>query len=241
MHNGAPDAFYTSDDHSFRENDPYARAKYDLTMRWLAPVMKHGVLLYNVGVGGGYFNHLASARSLKIAGCEPDAEVFARALATAPPGVELFNCTLEEFAEDRPPAKFVVMHDVLEHIEDDARAVRALRKLVTADGTIVVSVPALAWLFGLHDEKLGHFRRYDGRTLRAVLEPEFVVQRFQWYGMASIPIALYYSRLARKPYPAGATRSLVGQLYGTVCSLESYLPEPIGTSIVVQLKPRNRT
>ena len=109
MHNGAPDAFYTSDDHSFRENDPYARAKYDLTMRWLAPVMKHGDLLYNVGVGGGYFNHLASARSLKIAGCEPDAEVFARALATAPPGVELFNCTLEEFAEDRPPAKFVVI------------------------------------------------------------------------------------------------------------------------------------
>ncbi len=238
MRSATPDRGYTSVDHSFRENDPYARAKYELTLRWLDPFMHAGDVLYNIGVGSGYFNHLAASRGLSVVGCEPDVAAFEAARASAPPGAELLNCTLEAFAHERTPAKLVVMHDVLEHIEDDAAAVATLRRVVASDGRVVLSVPALQTVFGLHDEQLGHFRRYTASSLRRVLEPAFVIRRLQWYGFASIPIALYFSRWKRISYPMGASTSLAGTVYGAICAAESRLPMPIGTSLVVELTPR---
>lgn len=239
VRSGQVNAAYTSDDHAFRENDPYARAKYHLTLRWISPHIASGQTLYNIGVGGGYFNHLAAARGLRVIGCEPDPVAYAAAARTAPDGVELINCGLERFAQDREPAQFVVMHDVLEHVADDAAAAYALRSLVAPGGRAVLSVPALMSLFGLHDEALGHYRRYTARTLRRVLEPNFVIRRLRWYGMASIPIAYYYSRLRRVPYPMGATsNSPLGTVYAKVCALESHIPEPLGTSLIAEMEAR---
>jgi 2-polyprenyl-3-methyl-5-hydroxy-6-metoxy-1,4-benzoquinol methylase len=229
---------YTRDDHVFREQDPYARAKYDLTLRWLPRRGLYGATLYNIGFGSGYFNHLAAARGATVVGCEPDRAAFAAGVATAPPGCELYNCELEEFSTARAPAPFVVMHDVLEHIFDDRAAATTLRSLVAPGGTSIVSVPALMSLFGHHDEELGHYRRYTPKTLRAVLEPHFIIRRLQWFGMASIPIAWYFSRWRRTPYPIAGRSSLAGSIYGAVCAIESHLPEPIGTSLIAELSPR---
>jgi SAM-dependent methyltransferase len=229
---------YSGADHAFRESDPYARAKYDLTLRWLSPYARVGDLLYNVGVGSGYFNHLAVSFGMRVVGCEPDPAAFGAAAASAPAGCEVLPCGLADFARDRAPARFVVMHDVLEHIEDDVAAAATLRGLVATDGTVVLSVPALMSLFGRHDEELGHYRRYTPRTLRRVLDPHFAVERLQWYGMASIPIAWYFSRWRRIAYPLGSVRSPLGAAYAAVCAAESYLREPIGTSLIARLRPR---
>jgi SAM-dependent methyltransferase len=154
------------------------------------------------------------------------------------------RCTIEHsdlatFAAAHEPADFVVMHDVLEHIEDDAAAVRDLRTLVKPTGRAVISVPALQRLFGQHDIELGHYRRYSKTTLRAVLSPAFAMPRLQYFGMASIPIVLYFSVYRRSGYPkAAAADNLLSRAYGAVCDAESYLPEPLGTAIVTELVPR---
>jgi 2-polyprenyl-3-methyl-5-hydroxy-6-metoxy-1,4-benzoquinol methylase len=232
-------ASYTKKDHVFRSEDPYARAKYGLTLRWLGSRLRPGAVLYNIGVGGGYFNQIAaSAQGTRIVGCEPDAAAFAHAQESAPANCELVQSGLEEFAHDREPANIVVMHDVLEHIDDDRGAAQTVRRLLTDDGVAILSVPALMSLYGLHDEELGHFRRYTASSLRAVLEPHFVIERLRWFGMASIPIAWYFSRYRRSPYPAVQTSSAAGSVYAAVCELESHVPEPIGTSLIVQLRPR---
>jgi SAM-dependent methyltransferase len=206
----------------------------------LDKLIVRGDVMYNIGVGSGYFNHLAAARGALVYGCEPDEAVFRTAAASAPTGVTVVHATLEDFAAGRSKAKFIVMHDVLEHIEDDVAAVDHLRSLVDDDGRLIISVPALPSLYGLHDEKLGHFRRYTGSALRRVLERRFTICRFRWYGMASIPIALWFSRLRRIPYPVGdgTSRSFLQKVYGTVCAAESFIAEPIGTSIIVELSPR---
>jgi 2-polyprenyl-3-methyl-5-hydroxy-6-metoxy-1,4-benzoquinol methylase len=229
---------YTHDDHAFRENDPYAKAKYDLTLRWLRRKACAGNVLYNVGAGSGYFNRLAAAQGMRVVGCEPDPSVFTKAVAEAPAGMEMYNCGLEEFAHGRDPAPFLVMHDVLEHIEDDAGAARTLRSIVSDGGTVILSVPALMNLFGRHDEDLGHYRRYSAKRLVSVLEPHFVVQKLRWYGMISIPIVWYFSRWRRIAYPTSATRSVAGSVYGALCLAETYIREPIGTSLIAQLTPR---
>ncbi|HEX3463533.1 MAG TPA: methyltransferase domain-containing protein [Candidatus Elarobacter sp.] len=235
---GEINATYTRDDHAFRAIDPYAKAKYDLTLRWLDRRARPGDLLYNIGVGSGYFNHLAVARGMRVVGCEPDPTAFHIARAAAPAGTEVFNCGLLEFARGREPARFVVMHDVLEHIEDDLAAVAALRSIVAESGTAIVSVPALMSLFGRHDRELGHFRRYSARSLRNVLESRFTIEKLKWYGAASIPIVWYFSRLRRLPYPMAVAKTAAGAAYGTICHVETYLWEPVGTSLLAQIVPR---
>jgi SAM-dependent methyltransferase len=68
------------------------------------------------------------------------------------------------------PVDAVVAMNVLEHIEDDAQALRDLAAVVTPGGRIVLWVPAYMQLYGDFDRKVGHFRRYTPATLRAALE-----------------------------------------------------------------------
>src|SRR5207245_11489208 len=41
--------------------------------------------------------------------------------------------------------------------------------LVRPGGLVLLALPAVPWLFGYHDELLGHYRRYSKRTLRALV------------------------------------------------------------------------
>jgi SAM-dependent methyltransferase len=60
----------------------------------------------------------------------------------------------------------VVMLDVLEHIEDAVTALGHARTALSADGGIVLTVPAIPWLMGPWDRILGHHRRYSRVLLR---------------------------------------------------------------------------
>jgi SAM-dependent methyltransferase len=73
----------------------------------------------------------------------------------------------------------VVALDVLEHVEDDAAALRELFRVVAAGGFLVVTVPQYGWLWGEHDVLSHHHRRYTrpmllGRAGAAGFVPERV-------------------------------------------------------------------
>jgi ubiquinone/menaquinone biosynthesis C-methylase UbiE len=76
---------------------------------------------------------------------------------------------LEElpFADDR--FDLVVATDVIEHIEDDRRALVELQRVATPGAHLVVTVPAYSWLWSQHDESLHHHRRYTLRRLRSAM------------------------------------------------------------------------
>ena len=61
----------------------------------------------------------------------------------------------------------VVAFNVLEHIEDDAGALRSARKLVRPGGAIVMLVPAFEFATSRFDFDIGHYRRYTKKTLGA--------------------------------------------------------------------------
>src|SRR5256886_4527245 len=63
----------------------------------------------------------------------------------------------------------VVCLNVLEHIEQDGAALRAVRELLQPAGRLVLLVPSLRALYGSLDEALGHFRRYVPDAFRAKL------------------------------------------------------------------------
>jgi len=63
----------------------------------------------------------------------------------------------------------VNLFDVIEHLDDDVKALRCARELLVADGTLFVTVPALPALYGIHDEINEHRRRYTRAMLTSAL------------------------------------------------------------------------
>lgn len=59
--------------------------------------------------------------------------------------------------------------DVIEHIEDDLGALRAIARSLVPGGTAVVTVPQHRWLWSWQDECSMHHRRYSRGDLRAKL------------------------------------------------------------------------
>ena len=72
--------------------------------------------------------------------------------------------------EDSRDYDLVTMLDSIEHIEDDAAAVRRAAGLLKPGGLLFATVPALPSLWSVHDEANRHFRRYTRPALRTLLE-----------------------------------------------------------------------
>jgi len=68
------------------------------------------------------------------------------------------------------PVETVLAINVLEHIEDDAEALRRMAALTAPGGRVVIWVPGYQQLYGEFDRAVGHVRRYTPATLRDAFE-----------------------------------------------------------------------
>jgi SAM-dependent methyltransferase len=150
----------------------YRRYQLDL----ISPHCGNTVL--EVGAGLGEFAAgLTDLDRLVVTDADPGAvELLAERFADRPE-VEARQLALgDELSLDKP-VDSVIAINVLEHIEDDAGALRSLAELVVPGGTIVLWVPGYQQLYGEFDRRVGHVRRYTPATvsdavLRAGLQVE---------------------------------------------------------------------
>jgi len=74
------------------------------------------------------------------------------------------------------------MFDVLEHVEDEAKALRMVSQKLKPGGRIVLSVPAYMWLSGQQDIVNHHYRRYRLRELIWKLQAaDFTIERITYF------------------------------------------------------------
>ena len=64
----------------------------------------------------------------------------------------------------------VVALNVIEHISDDALAIRNCRKVLRNQGRMIILVPAFQFLFNSLDTDLQHYRRYTKKTITKLME-----------------------------------------------------------------------
>ncbi len=78
--------------------------------------------------------------------------------------LEVQSSELDAF---EPPGTFdcVVSCEVMEHVEDDAGFARSLVQNLRPGGQLIVSVPAHMRFWTVHDQLVGHLRRYDRAQL----------------------------------------------------------------------------
>lgn len=119
-------------------------------------------------VGAGTGSNLGMLKGFgRVDAIEPDDP--ARALATQRSGIAVQGgllpdgVTLEDGVYD-----LIVLLDVLEHIPDDKGTLEALRPKLAPGGRLVVTVPAMPWLWSAHDIAHHHQRRYTAGALERV-------------------------------------------------------------------------
>lgn len=64
---------------------------------------------------------------------------------------------------------FVVISDVLEHIEDDRLVMSEIVRVLKPLGQVIITVPAHPFLYGTHDRALAHIRRYAEPELKNLI------------------------------------------------------------------------
>ena len=142
--------------------------RYDLVERTLREL--DGVeSVLEIGAGRGALAARLAAR-YRYVGIEPDAEsceAAKEALGLVGSG-EMF-CGDVSSLPDGDVFDAVCAFEVLEHIEDDAGALRDWRERVRPDGWLLMSVPLYQRRYAAADRFVGHFRRYDPDPLGELL------------------------------------------------------------------------
>jgi trans-aconitate methyltransferase len=88
----------------------------------------------------------------------------------------------ETFKADRK-FDFIVLFEVLEHIEDDSAVLEKISGLLNDGGFLLCSVPARKRLWASSDKFAGHKRRYEKKEIIALLgEKGFKIRKICSYG-----------------------------------------------------------
>lgn len=146
---------------------PNAWLRYDVVSRLMPPDVKS---ILELGCGGGGFAYRL-APGHDYLGVEPDGTSYAtaRSRLAGIPGAEVRHGMSYDVLEADRRFDLVCAFEVLEHIEDDAGAVREWIASLNPGGHVLVSVPAFQERFGKADVFAGHFRRYSPEQMSDML------------------------------------------------------------------------
>jgi SAM-dependent methyltransferase len=141
----------------------YYRAKSAAMLRMLAGTSLDKVL--DVGAGSGFFSrHLLDRTPCREAVCvDPN---YAKETSEDQNGKPIsFVHGIDKF-----DGHLVLMMDVLEHVPDDVGLLRDYASRVPRGTRILITVPAMPWMWSGHDVFLEHYRRYTTASMSRVIE-----------------------------------------------------------------------
>ena len=148
---------------------------------------------------------------------------------------------------ERGAYDMIAVLDVIEHIEDDVAALRAMADCLKPGGKILVAVPAHQWMWSAHDVVNHHHRRYSKATLvKAIRDAGLGFRKMRWFNSLLFPLAAA-ARVAgritgRDDSDDSPPAKPLNTAFETIFRLERHLvgrvPMTPGVSIVTIVEPR---
>ena len=182
---------------------------------------------------------------------------FGDAVGVEPEGPGLDQCRSRGLGPDVVKAGFadaipypdesfdlVTAFDVLEHLDDDRAGLAEIRRVLRPAGHLLLTVPAYRFLWSIHDESLGHRRRYVASEVHSLLNTSGFVAIRRSYAISFALPAIFGFRIAQglSPNVAGHGASyvevppLTNRLLTGLLKVESRLlgamDLPFGASII---------
>lgn len=156
-----------------KELDLFAEAKNwkNYVRVLLKRYIKEGVLEVGAGIGSNTCL-LRSCSNSKWLCLEPDPNLF-QSLKEKINSYGIVNCAAErgtiDSLTDKQAFNSILYLDVLEHIREDRKEIEKVVQHLKIEGNLIILAPAHQWLFTPFDTAIGHYRRYNKLTLKAVL------------------------------------------------------------------------
>jgi SAM-dependent methyltransferase len=186
---------------------------------------------------GGNLDLLKSFGRLEAFEFDPKARAFAEAKLGAPIAAGALPGDVPQ-----PDASYdlIGLFDVLEHVEEDVESLRTLGRKLGPSGKLLVTVPAMPWLWSDHDVRHHHKRRYTRASLAAAIERAGLkTRKVGYFNFLLFPIAVI-ERISAKvlsrrsdneAMPASFLNKVLGRVFGLERHLVARLPVPFGLSL----------
>lgn len=148
--------------------------------------------IIDLGCGTGYYLFLLSSLPVKLnlTGFDYDKEALSEAKRTLPKNIKFLSGDLHRMPFKDNSFDKAVISEVLEHLENDAKALKEIYRILKPGGTLVISVPSVNYpflwdplnyclqrLFKTHIRKgfwsgiwSGHIRLYQLKDLTVVIK-----------------------------------------------------------------------
>lgn len=127
-------------------------------------------LALDIGCGTGSNLRPLREEGLRVIGL--DNSFYALSLAKADSQNLFINGDLNRLPIRPKSVGLIIAADILEHLQDDQHGVHECFQALKQGGTLILTVPAFSWVWGIQDLVTGHKRRYTKKEIRDKLTHE---------------------------------------------------------------------
>lgn len=148
---------------------------------------------------------------------------------------------------------YVLFLDVLEHIKDDQAAINEAKRVLKKGGKIIITSPALSFIWSAHDTKQGHYRRYTRTEIRKLAKnAKMKVNYISYFNFLLSPPIILIRLIGNLPifkklsdydqsinYDVahyGLVNNILKFIFVTEVRLTKFINYPIGISIGAEFK-----
>jgi len=138
----------------------------------------------------------------------------------------------------------IALLDVLEHVEADTASLATIRAKLKPGGRILLTVPANRWMWSAHDTVHHHFRRYNGKDLRQVIDAAGLsTDLLTHFNTILFPLAATFRLLGKitgrdeadDAQPIAPLNAAFASFFGLERQLVGREPMPFGVSLMAVL------
>jgi len=198
-----------------------------------------GKRIVDIGSGYGTFINYIKDREYLIS-IEPSKDCYEHLKKTFSDNknISIINGDLNDDIAKELSAKnidTVICLNVLEHIENDRKTIQNINKCLKPGGKFILYVPALSFIYGTLDESLGHYRRYNKKTLEKMIESNgFKIISSRYMNFLGAFSWFVYSKILRKRMPAEKRIIFYDKyLVPLLSMIESIVRMPFGQSLLM--------
>jgi SAM-dependent methyltransferase len=140
----------------------------------------------------------------------------------------------QQYAEFHEKFDSIFLLNVIEHIKDDALALKNCRFLLKPGGHLIVLAPAMSWLYCRFDRQLGHYRRYSLKKMKRLLgEENFTVRSASYFNFTGIAGWLLFGKILRRKMLGNSEMSVFDRIVPIAKRLDKLIGKRAGLSIIV--------
>jgi SAM-dependent methyltransferase len=221
-------------------------AKRDIVLSAISPTGTIEIIDFGCGTG-------AMLESLKRFGNVTGIDFCQKALDFCRKRIDarLLQVNLTEKLPLDPIFDIGVALDVLEHIDDDATALKNIHRVMKPGGKVIITVPAFMSLWSDHDKNCNHKRRYRKKELETLIRNSGLsieyISYFNFWLFPPIAVMRFLSKLFRIRTNSALENNLpsnwMNKLFYRIFSSERFFVRnqiklPFGVSLIAILTCR---